>query len=123
MTDRGGAFRSEVAGIDVGAFLFESKTVLGRRAEDVVDTAWDFERLWRIHSWYCEVYRETLDRIQAGDVPPETLMETADEELSAYLSAMAENLLLPRQLWPADYLGPDVYGLHGKLAKAFGVLP
>jgi hypothetical protein len=47
---------------------------------------------------FCENFCEKLDIIQFVDVSSEELIEMADEELSAYLTAMTGDPLLPRQL-------------------------
>ena len=111
---------TEAAGITACSYLFESKTVLGRRAEEIVETAWNFEKLWEVQSWFCEVYAEKLELIRSRELRPDELMAVADEELSAYLATMANDPLLPRQLWPSDYLGPQVYALHQKLVATLG---
>lgn len=102
------------------SFLFESRTVLGRRTQDVVESAWDFERLRQIQSWYGEVFEHNLARVYSGNLSESTVRSLAREEVSGYLSAMAEDPLLPAELHPAGYLGPKVYNLHERFVYEVG---
>jgi phenylacetic acid degradation operon negative regulatory protein len=108
------------AGVDAVSYLLESATVLGRNPQDIVCSAWDFERLGEIQSWYCDVYAENLGRLLEGKHAPSVLVTFAREEMSAYLSAMAEDPLLPRELWPDGYRGQEVCTLHRRLVKEIG---
>ncbi|MBN1268962.1 MAG: hypothetical protein JXB04_05200 [Kiritimatiellae bacterium] len=106
-----------VRGAAVGryAFLLEAETVLGQSPLEVVEGAWDMDRLQQIQHWYHQVFAENLERLRTADVPEEELVELARDEMSAYLSAMQEDPLLPRVLWPPGYRGEAAYRLH----KAF----
>lgn len=100
------------AGVDAFSFLLEATTVLGRSSQDIVLQAWDFNRLEQVHRLYIEVFRENLSGLQQEQPAPADLMALAVEEGAAYRSAMAEDPLLPRSLWPSGYMGPEVYDLH-----------
>lgn len=102
----------EAAVVDSVSFLFESRTVLGRGPEDIVSGAWDWERLASIQNWYLEVATKVVDQVRGDVYSPDELLGLADQGIDAYLSAMAEDPLLPRTLWPEGYLGEEVYGLH-----------
>lgn len=101
-------------GADIERFshLFEARSVLGRRAEDIVEQAWDFRRLARVQQLYLDVFEDNLSRLYDARAQSEDLIELAADEAAAYRSAMAEDPLLPRRLWPADYLGSRVCELH-----------
>lgn len=107
----------EAAVADSVSFLFESRTVLGRGPDDIVSGAWDWARLASIQNWYLEVVSEIVDQLQADAFSPDELPGLADQGIDAYLSAMAEDPLLPRILLPDGYLGEDVYGLHRRLVR------
>ena len=100
------------------SFLFHSETVLGRDAQDIVTSAWNFERLYEIQKWFCEVWTENMDTLKSSKPSRQTLATIAREEMSAYASAMAEDPLLPYELWPSEYLGAQVYNLHVDFIKA-----
>ena len=108
----------KTAGIDWVAFLFEAQTVLGQGAESVVEAAWNFERLGIIQDRYLRTYTDNLIAIQAPALSCEELQDIAREEAEAYLSAMAEDPLLPQVLHPPYYRGPKVFDLHRRFIAA-----
>ncbi|MBN1674647.1 MAG: hypothetical protein JXR37_26620 [Kiritimatiellae bacterium] len=108
------------AGIDAVAFLFECSAVLGRDPKDIVRAAWNFERLQRTQKWYGAVFSRNLTHVLTDELDPETLRTLAREEMSAYLSAMEEDPLLPAALYPAEYRGYEVVELHRTFVKAVG---
>jgi len=110
----------QAAGVDTVSFLFEARTVLGQKARDIVRTAWDFRRLQQIQAWYIDIYTEALARVAADALSEDELIDLSEEELTAYLTAMAEDPLLPRKLCPSDYCGRDAYRLHRKLTTEIG---
>lgn len=110
----------EAAGVASYAFLFESKTVLGRGHEEVVRTAWPFDKLESAQRRYCEVYEENLDLLVSRGAQPAELLRLAREEMSAYRSAMEGDPLLPMALWPHDYEGRRVYDLHCRFLAELG---
>lgn len=103
--------------IDRYAFLLEATTVLGQPAADVVASAWDWGNLRRIQSWYCEVGEESLARVRSDKLDRASVRALAREEVSAYLTVMRDDPLLPRDLLPQDYLGGAVYNLHRALVR------
>ena len=100
------------------AFLFEATNVLGRSDQDIVQSAWDFERLHDIQNWYCERCRETTQKALTGQLSAEQAADLVREVMSAYRLALAEDPLLPCSLWPPGYLGQDVYQLHRAFLRA-----
>jgi len=102
----------KAGGLDAFAFLFESRSVLGRSPQDIVMTAWDMDRLMRMQQWYLDVFQDNLDRILKEYIPPDTLVNLMRDELSAFITAMDGDPFLPRDLWPADYKGEKVWRLH-----------
>jgi len=105
-------------GVDEFAFLFESRTVLGRGEADVVANSWDFEALEKVQSLYCEVYQQNLDHLGSNNVSKEALVKLAHEEIRAFHTAMINDPLLPRALHLAEYVGEKVWQLHNRMVEA-----
>jgi len=105
------------ADIDRYAFLFESTNVLRRSNRDIVYSAWDFEELNMVQSWYRKVYSENLLRLESGHFSEEQMITLMREEMSAYLVAMEEDPILPVELWPSGYHGEEVFRIHTQLVK------
>ncbi len=112
-------FHDLLQGAAVGpfAYLFESRTVLGLHEDAIVTAAWDMERLNKLQRRYCKVYADNLERLMAGGADEESVCELARQEMSAYLSAMACDPLLPRELYPNGYWGEEVWDLHCEIVK------
>ena len=98
--------------VDLHSFLFEAKTVLGRPAHDVVRLAWNWSRLERAHRWYLSTYQTKLTKAQSGLMGGESLCNLLKEEVTAYVTVMQEDPLLPRPLWPSAYEGEKVWRFH-----------
>ena len=111
---------ARAAAISQYAFLFQAQTVLGQRPMEIVEAAWDFDRLEEVQLWYCEVYGDNLGRVLSGKLTRQGLEYLAREEMSAYLSVMEGDPLLPEELLPRRYHGMSVYALHKKMIKAIG---
>lgn len=102
----------EAAGIQDFSFLFEARTVMGRRPEAVVEASWDFEGLEEVQREYCEAWMARLHDMRCGRVDVLTMPQLARDEMVAYTKAMRTDPLLPETLHPSGYLGKRVYGLH-----------
>lgn len=107
----------EAAAVGDYAFLFEAQTLLGMDPVTIVNKAWDLDRLGQAHQWYCECYGKKLSEVVAGRVRASSLVELAREELSAYLTVMQDDPLLPQELLPSGYFGQKVYGLHCEITR------
>lgn len=108
--------------VDLHSFLFETRTVLGRSSADVVRQAWDMERVEDIQRWYMEVYEDNLSRAASGDLTQNELLTLVREELSAYVTAMSEDPLLPKSLWPSGYAGKKAWRFHRRFTRALAKL-
>ncbi len=97
------------------AFLFESRTVLGQPAEEVVRAAWPVDRLEELQTRFITVYTRNLQQLKTGPSTEASLMALARQELRAYRTVMDTDPLLPRKLWPTGYRGSEVYRLHQQL--------
>ncbi|MFC1497583.1 hypothetical protein ACFLS1_03795 [Verrucomicrobiota bacterium] len=110
----------ESAKIGKYAFLFESQTVLGQSPMDIVESAWDFGKLNEAQQWYCDVYTDNLEKVLLGKLSTQSLQNLAREEMSAYVTVMHDDPLLPKELLPRNYCGGAVWGLHKKIVKEIG---
>lgn len=89
------------------ANLFEARTVHGQSDAAVVARAWDFEGLLKIQANYIEACQARLSRPSSASSLL-TLPDILRAELAEYRAAMQGDPLLPKPLWPSDYLGPQV---------------
>ena len=108
---------ARAAGLSEYAFLFEAYTVLGQSGPTLAAAAWDFNQLHQAHTWFLAALAETREQLAAGAWSAEKLLALLREQQSAYLSVMEEDPLLPAELWPDNYLGPQVYQAHEALAR------
>jgi phenylacetic acid degradation operon negative regulatory protein len=102
----------KAARVEVVSFLFESSTVLGRHPDEVIFSAWDFDRINSIHQRYISTYEHNINAMLSTTLTKQTLRDLAHEEMLAYQTAMADDPLLPQQLLPHDYFGFRVFDLH-----------
>ncbi len=109
---------TKAAAISDFAYLFEAKTVLGLPSEVVVSDAWNFTALNQVQERFITVYEENLNRIQSETlIPFEDVIRLATEEMNAYRSALVNDPLLPKSLWPKNYRGKEVVSIHRKLSN------
>ena len=101
--------------VQYDSYLFEASTVLGRDAQDIVLSAWDFRRLDDAHLWYCDLCEHNEMVLWQDDITANLIGTVAREELTAYTSVMDMDPLLPRELLPREYRGSRVWKTH----KAF----
>ena len=102
----------QAGGVGNYAVLFDSRTVLGQSANEVVLMAWDFGRLGAAQAWYRRTAEENLRRLGGKRPPFRDLLELACEETAAYLTVMKDDPLLPSALWPEGYRGPETVEMH-----------
>jgi phenylacetic acid degradation operon negative regulatory protein len=109
----------EAAALGAFACLFEARTVLGMRAEQVVWESWDMDKLYEVQKRYCEVNAQNLEMLEQDiSYDLETLMQFAAQALDAYRSAFALDPLLQEELLPRDYKGREAHALHCAIAEA-----
>ncbi len=97
---------TEAGGLGEYAVLLESRTVLGQDAQELVRRAWDMRRLDNAQAWFCETANEAVSRVLTQALKPTELTSLARDAVAAYYAVMENDPLLPRELWPRDYLGP-----------------
>ena len=102
---------------DEFSYLFESKTVLGRSAQDIVQTAWNMDRLADAQDWYLDVYQDNLNRVTASKPDRDLMVTLCKEELSAYITVMHDDPFLPKPLWPDRYSGERAWRFHHHFTK------
>lgn len=96
----------EAAALGDYANIFEAQTVLGHRGAAIVARAWNMERLQQIHSEYLQADAKRGGMKYKPGFP--FALATMREEMALYRHVMRDDPLLPKALWPADYLGPKV---------------
>jgi phenylacetic acid degradation operon negative regulatory protein len=106
------------AGVDSFAYLFESKTVLRLPNRRVVEDAWNFRKLYEIHTCFCKTAEANLDLLSRATFDEQELISLLRISLNAFHSAFVNDPLLPRKLWPYDYRGEEAFGLHRDLVSA-----
>lgn len=105
------------AAVGTVSYLLESRTVLHLDQQEMVLNAWDFDRLHELQSRYLEVFEENLTRLEHSAHSEEDLMDLLRQESEAYIHAMRSDPLLPRALFPKNYLGENVWKLRTGLRK------
>lgn len=100
------------ASVHTVAYLLESRTVLHQGQLEMVENAWDFERLHELHSRYLQVFGDNLQLLEQHGHSGESLMNLLYQEAEAYIQAMHSDPLLPAELHPKQYLGRKVAKLH-----------
>jgi len=108
----------EAAALGAFACLFEARTVLGMSADQVVQEAWDMDRLYDIQKLFCDIYLENQTLMEGcAELSQEELMRLAAEELAAYRSAFVLDPLLPEALLPHNYKGKDALAIHRNMIE------
>lgn len=106
----------EAAGTHDYSALFEAQAMSVRDPQEIVLQAWDFESICNAHDWFLKTCENKLSGI--SEMPKSELEIMAREEMSAYITIMAEDPLLPRELWPAHYRGEQVFAMHKTMVHA-----
>lgn len=104
----------QAANVHAVSYLFEAKTVLQMDTMEIVENAWDFDRLLELHERYLSVYQKNLKLLDADHVN-DALMLLLNQEAEAYVQCMQRDPLLPSPLLPRNYLGKKVYQLHSSI--------
>ncbi|MBL7077588.1 MAG: hypothetical protein ISS31_08955 [Kiritimatiellae bacterium] len=103
---------TEAVQVDHYAYLFESRTVLGLDPMQIVRDAWNWSDINAGHKWYLRRYEAQLASVEADRLDVPALQTLAREEMSAYVTVMDNDPLLPRALLPQAYLGGAVFNTH-----------
>lgn len=103
---------TRTAQLQFDSYLFEARTVLGRKSTEVVRDAWDMRRLRTRHQWFTQTCEDVVTRIRKGDMARAEIGRAAAEEALAYRELIDADPLLPRSLLPSDYLGVEAHIQH-----------
>lgn len=108
----------KAANLHAVSFLLESRTVLHHEAAEMVQDAWNFDRLQELHERYLSVFSSNLHRLEETDHDSPALMILLRKEAEAYIQCMRTDPLLPNELHPEGYLGKEVYRMHKEMRSA-----
>lgn len=108
----------KAAGISAFAHLLESRTVLGYGPESLVNEAWNFTRLNQLHQRLHDDFQQAISDVTGGQIPTIRLPALARQAAYAWRQAIAWDPLLPRELYPPTYRGPEIHALHRTLVSA-----
>ena len=103
------------AAVGTVSYLMESRTVLHLDQQEMVQNAWDFDRLNTLHTRYLNVFEQNLDLLERPGHSEEELLQLLYQESEAYVQAMRPDPLLPNCLLPDNYLGKQVWELRTRL--------
>ncbi len=105
--------------------VFEADRLILCSNEEVVRTAWDFKQIAQDHASYLKGTESRREAIRKAETMIR-LMQLAREERLEFAAALADDPLLPRELWPPDYGGMEVLEAHrairSELGEGFGRL-
>lgn len=110
----------QAANVQAVSYLLESRTVLHRETSEVVENAWNFDRLQELQERYTEVFQQNLELMQSGYHETQALMTLLYQEAEAYIQCMRDDPLLPNDLLPKNYHGKAVFSLHTQFRKELG---
>jgi phenylacetic acid degradation operon negative regulatory protein len=108
----------QTANIQAVSYLLESKTVLHQDKAEMVQNAWNMDRLIPLHERYLLVIRNNMVLMKNATHSELDLTTLLHLEAEAYVQCMSQDPLLPRALLPSNYLGRKVYELHTEFRKA-----
>lgn len=108
----------QAANVHAISYLLESRTVLHRETNEVVENAWNFNWLHELHERYLHTYERNLHLLDQEDRDEEALMTLLYQEAEAYVQCMRPDPLLPNALLPKTYLGKEVFALHESLRRS-----
>jgi DNA-binding transcriptional regulator PaaX len=107
----------QAANVHAVSYLLESRTVLHRENAEVVENAWNFNRLQELQERYILVYKKNLETMASEPHETPALMTLLYQEAEAYIQCMHHDPLLPTSLLPKNYQGKKVFALHTQLRK------
>lgn len=108
----------KAANVDRFSLLMESRTVLGCKASDLVESAWKMDELVAIQQHFCKACAQNTELTFRSTHTDDDLRRMAREELHTYLSIMEEDPLLPSSLHPQEYIGPEVVKAHREFTRS-----
>jgi phenylacetic acid degradation operon negative regulatory protein len=85
--------------------LLEARPCGGENDSDLVNGAWDFDRINCLYSTYVKILERCPLRALEDPAAAIALQRWATEEREAWMNAVSADPLLPECLWPSDYYG------------------
>ena len=116
---------AELKGLSVNVeslVLLEAKPAAGESDADIVQGAWDFSSIDKHYASYLAVLESRPDGPVKNPAAARKLKNWAQRERSAWLQAVSSDPLLPRRLWPSDYLGERAWQKRQENFKDLGRL-
>ncbi len=101
----------QASGVPEAFAGFECARVFLCTDQEIVRAAWDFDGIHRAQDRYLR-QAASLGADLRGATSLHELARAARQERLAYEEAMAHDPLLPRELWPANYLGGRASARH-----------
>lgn len=106
-------FRDDVEAV----MLMESRCASGYRDASLVKGAWRFEAIQEGYQSYLQFASEAKQRLSGPPLHPRDLFALLREERAWWMAAFALDPLLPRRLWPSDYMGPRAWKSRQELLR------
>jgi DNA-binding transcriptional regulator PaaX len=98
------------ARVDVESLiLLEARPSAGETDAEIVNGAWDFERINRHYARHLKVLDARPAKTPTCSTEAEALRRWIWSERNAWIHAVAEDPLLPERLLPSGYLGRDAW--------------
>ncbi|HWD21049.1 MAG TPA: hypothetical protein VHB20_17410 [Verrucomicrobiae bacterium] len=89
--------------------LLEGRPCAGESDAEIVNGAWDFKQINHRYQQHMKVLAERPERNLQTEAAAKELQQWAAKEREAWLHAVRWDPLLPEQLWPKGYLGPEAW--------------
>jgi DNA-binding transcriptional regulator PaaX len=103
--------------------FMKAQACAGETDQDIVTAAWDFQKINQGYKHYLGTLENEISS-KISEENREQLLDRVNLERSAWAAAVLNDPLLPRSLWPANYLGENAWlkrkAWRKKTAKAFG---
>lgn len=96
--------------INVESFLLlEGQAHAGESDEEIVDGAWDFNQINRLYQQHLNILKQHSSLLLKSPLSFKSLLRWAASERRAWLRAVKQDPLLPKQLLPSNYLGKKAW--------------
>jgi phenylacetic acid degradation operon negative regulatory protein len=104
--------------IDVESLLLlEARPCAGESDAQIVNGAWDFERINRRYATYLKVLEGRPEAALHSESAAKALFRWAAAEREAWLNAVTKDPLLPAQILPGDYLGQRAWRRRVEMSR------
>jgi DNA-binding transcriptional regulator PaaX len=102
------------SGVD-GLVILEARCYPGFTDDQIVKAAWNFDVINDHYRFYLDLCETRLAEFLSRDPDPHNAIALLRQERSAWNQATRFDPLLPRCLWPVDYLGPTAWDARRQL--------